>query len=147
MERVARLVASRWVVLAFVPLSGCLVGAQVNAHEHGSQRVTEEREYVRHPVDDDRSLSAGAYRGDDGRIPILQAHHLERATEVLAILDVHSEMGGESGAVDAMRQRAAAVGADAVLGAEFHHGEGGGEATHLSGVAVRFVSIQFPASE
>jgi hypothetical protein len=32
------------------------------------------------------------------------------------------------------------MGADAVVGVEFHPGEGEGEPTHLSGMAVRFVS-------
>ncbi len=31
------------------------------------------------------------------------------------------------------------MGADAVVGVEFEHGEGQGEPTHLSGLAVRFL--------
>ena len=76
-----------------------------------------------------------------GQIPILQAHHMNRPTEVIAILDVHSAMGGETQALAELRARAQAVGADAVVGAEFHHGEGGDEPTHLSGVAVKFISL------
>jgi hypothetical protein len=77
-----------------------------------------------------------------GEMPILQAHHLNRPTEVLAILDVHAPMGHETEALAELRARAQAVGADAVVGAEFHHGEGAGEPTHLSGVAVRFISLE-----
>jgi hypothetical protein len=32
------------------------------------------------------------------------------------------------------------MGADAVIGVEFHHGEDEGRPTHLSGMAVRFVA-------
>ena len=31
------------------------------------------------------------------------------------------------------------MGADAVIGVEFHHGEEHGEPTHLSGLAVRYI--------
>ena len=48
-------------------------------------------------------------------------------------------MGHHDAALDALRRKAAAMGADAVVGVEFHHSEGG-EPTHLSGLAVRFVS-------
>jgi uncharacterized protein YbjQ (UPF0145 family) len=39
-----------------------------------------------------------------------------------------------------IRERAAQMGADAVIGVQFHHGEGG--PTHLSGLAVRFVTLR-----
>jgi uncharacterized protein YbjQ (UPF0145 family) len=35
--------------------------------------------------------------------------------------------------------KAAQLGADAVVGVEFHHGEGEGEPTHPSGLAVKFL--------
>ena len=76
-----------------------------------------------------------------GQIPVLQAHHIDRPTEVIAILDVHAAMGHENEALQELRERARACGADAVVGAEFHHGEGGAEPTHLSGVAVKFISL------
>ena len=40
-------------------------------------------------------------------------------------------------ALDVLRQKAARLGADKVIGVEFHHGEAGEEPSHLSGVAVR----------
>jgi hypothetical protein len=37
------------------------------------------------------------------------------------------------------------MGADAVVGVEFHHGEGEGQPTHLSGLAVRFIQkVPYP---
>jgi hypothetical protein len=70
---------------------------------------------------------------------VLQSSHIDRLTEVIGVVDVHSEMGGHDAALDLLKRRAAELGADAVLGVEFHHGHGEEEPTHLSGLAVRFV--------
>ena len=75
----------------------------------------------------------------DSRVLILQSNHLDRPAEVVGIVDVHEEMGHHDAALDELRRKAEAMGADAVVGVEFHHSEGG-EPTHLSGLAVRFVS-------
>jgi uncharacterized protein YbjQ (UPF0145 family) len=48
-------------------------------------------------------------------------------------------MGGHDAALQMLKERAAQLGADAVLGVEFHHGHGEDEPTHLSGLAVRFI--------
>lgn len=75
------------------------------------------------------------------RVVILQTSHLDRPAEVLGIVDVHEAMGMHQQALDEMKQMAARIGADAVVGVEFHHGEGhGAEPTHLSGLAVRYLS-------
>jgi hypothetical protein len=66
----------------------------------------------------------------DKRIP--------RPTEVVGVLDFHSAATSEDKGFDELRARAAALGADAVIGAEFEHGEGR-EPSHLSGMAVRFL--------
>jgi hypothetical protein len=66
----------------------------------------------------------------DKRIP--------RPTEVLAVFDFHSQANSEDKGFDELRARAAQIGADAVVGAEFEHGEGS-EPSHLSGMAVRFL--------
>jgi hypothetical protein len=66
----------------------------------------------------------------DKRIP--------RPTEVLAVFDFHSQANSEDKGFDELRARAAQIGADAVIGAEFEHGEGS-EPSHLSGMAVRFL--------
>ncbi len=69
---------------------------------------------------------------------ILQSTKLDRPAEVVGVVDVHEPMASEDAALAALRRKAAAMGADAVVGVEFHHGEGSGEPTHLSGLAVRF---------
>jgi uncharacterized protein YbjQ (UPF0145 family) len=70
---------------------------------------------------------------------VLQSSHIDRLTEVVGVIDVHAEMGGHEAALEMLKQRAAQLGADAVLGVEFHHGHGEDEPTHLSGLAVRFI--------
>jgi uncharacterized protein YbjQ (UPF0145 family) len=75
------------------------------------------------------------------KVLILQNQDAGSPTEVLGVIDVHQETGGQDAALETLRERAALYGADAVLGVEFHH-EGDGHAkdteTHLSGLAVKF---------
>jgi hypothetical protein len=73
------------------------------------------------------------------RVLVLQSTHTDRLTEVVGVIDVHAEMGGHDAALQMLKERAAQLGADAVLGVEFHHGHGEDEPTHLSGLAVRFI--------
>lgn len=74
------------------------------------------------------------------RILILQTRKLDRPAEVVGIVDAHEASGREEIALDELRRKAAAIGADAVVGVEFHHAESNGEPLHLSGLAVRYVS-------
>ncbi len=54
-------------------------------------------------------------------------------------------MGSHDAALDLLRRRAAAMGADAVVGVEFHYGEAEGQPTHLSGLAVHFLpKVPYP---
>ena len=54
-------------------------------------------------------------------------------------------MGKHDEALRTLQAKAALLGADAVVGVEFHHGEGEGEPTHLSGLAVKFLpSVPHP---
>lgn len=82
--------------------------------------------------------------GDEGaRVLVLETTHLDRPAEVIGVVDAHVPMGSHDSALDMLRRRAAQLGADAVVGVEFHHGEGEGQPTHLSGLAVRFMNA-FP---
>lgn len=74
------------------------------------------------------------------RVLILQTTDLPRTAEVVEPLDVHEPVGDERAALRILRERAASIGADAVVGVEFHHGHGGGP-IHLSGLAVRFIEL------
>jgi hypothetical protein len=88
------------------------------------------------------TLAGGAamQQTDASSVLVLQTTKLDRYAEVVGVVDVHEGMGDESVALRRLREKAAAMGADAVVGVEFHHGEGEGEPTHLSGMAVRFVA-------
>ena len=84
-------------------------------------------------------------RGNPSRVLVLESTHLDRPAEVVGVVDAHLPMGSHETALDALRRRAAGMGADAVVGVEFHHGEGEGQPTHLSGLAVRFLpAVPYP---
>jgi hypothetical protein len=87
----------------------------------------------------------GPAHGDPSRVLVLQSTHLDRPSEVVGVVDAHMQMGSQDEALAYLRRRAAAMGADAVVGVEFHHGEGEGQPTHLSGLAVRFLeAVPYP---
>ena len=73
------------------------------------------------------------------RVLLLQGRKLDRPSEVVGVVDAHEPSGREDVAFQRLQQNAAALGADAVVGIDFHHGEGAGEPLHLSGLAVRFL--------
>jgi hypothetical protein len=84
-------------------------------------------------------------RADPSRVLILQSKHLDRPSEVVGVVDAHEEMGKHDNALYDLKVKAAQLGADAVVGVEFHHGEGEGEPTHLSGLAVKFLpAVPYP---
>lgn len=76
---------------------------------------------------------------DASRVLVTPSRKLDRPTEVVGVVDAHEASGNESAALAALRARAASIGADAVLGVEFHHGEERNEPIHLSGLAVRYL--------
>ena len=86
----------------------------------------------------DVTTTSGAHR-DPSKVLILQSTHLDRRAEVIGVVDAHLAVGNQDAALAALRKRAADMNADAVVGVEFHHGEGAGEPIHLSGLAVRFL--------
>jgi hypothetical protein len=71
-------------------------------------------------------------------VQVLVDKRIPRPTEVVAVFDLHSRADSEDKGFDELRARAGAIGADAVIGAEFEHGEAN-EPSHLSGMAVRFL--------
>lgn len=76
-------------------------------------------------------------------IPVYHGRDTGRLTEALAIVDVHEPSGSQERALQELRRRAAAMGADAVVGVEYHHAGGSGSA-HRSGLAVRFLEPSRP---
>ncbi len=57
--------------------------------------------------------------------------------DILEVLDIHTRATSQDKGFDQLRARAVAIGGDAVIGAEFEHGDGN-EPSHLSGMIVRF---------
>jgi uncharacterized protein YbjQ (UPF0145 family) len=64
-------------------------------------------------------------------------------SDVLGVLDFHTRADSQDKGFEELRAHAAALGADAVIDAEFEHGEGA-EPSHLSGMAVRFTNETIP---
>ena len=77
-------------------------------------------------------LSAAA-----ARIIVLEGKTSPKRGVVVGIIDVHTDATRSEEAFDELRRRASALGADVVIGADFHHGEGS-EPSHVSGMAIRF---------
>ena len=80
------------------------------------------------------------------RIVVTTEKTLGRPCEIVAIFDLHTAATDEDKGFDELRARALALGADAVIRAEFEHGEGS-EPSHLSGMAVRFSAPRPPYDE
>lgn len=78
------------------------------------------------------ALSAAA-----ARIIVLEGKTSPKRGVVVGIIDVHTDATRSEEAFDELRRRASALGADVVIGADFHHGEGS-EPSHVSGMAIRF---------
>ncbi len=60
-------------------------------------------------------------------------HHCD----ILDVVDIHTQATSQDKGFDELRARALEMGGDAVVGAEFEHGDGN-EPSHLSGMIVRY---------
>lgn len=73
-------------------------------------------------------------------VQVLPEKRPSRPAEVVGVVDAHVDMGDHEQALALLREKAAALGADAVIGVDLQHGEGHkGEPIHLSGLAVRYL--------
>ncbi|HEX7600012.1 MAG TPA: hypothetical protein VF316_00330 [Polyangiaceae bacterium] len=75
---------------------------------------------------------------DPSHVLIVESTRLERPGEVIGVVDVPDATGTHDSGLALLRRRAAEMGADAVIGVEFHHDAREGQPTHVSGLAVRF---------
>ena len=71
------------------------------------------------------------------KVRVIQNDQLDCPSEVMGLVDIHQPVKTQDQALEVLKRKAAKLGADAVMGVEFHHGEPGEEPTHLSGMAVR----------
>jgi uncharacterized protein YbjQ (UPF0145 family) len=95
--------------------------------EADGDEVAEERAIVNDP-----QIVAAARN-----VRVIQNDNLDCPSEVLGLVDIHEPVESVDRALEVLKRKAAKVGAEAVIGVEFHHGEPGEEPTHLSGMAVR----------
>lgn len=87
------------------------------------------------------SPSTSPSRRDSARIQVLPIKRPDRPAEVIGIVDAHVAMGDHDRAMSVLREKAAEMGADAVIGVDFQHGEGHrDEPIHLSGLAIRYLN-------
>jgi uncharacterized protein YbjQ (UPF0145 family) len=121
-----------WMIMAMLGgVVGCATTQEIAEHEASGEH-DEPDEHGHHSPLPSVSPELAA------RVVVLEAESAGQPSEVLGIIDVHAASGQQDRALGELRIRAAALGADAVTGVEFHHGDHGGETTHLSGTAVRF---------
>jgi hypothetical protein len=84
-------------------------------------------------------LAPGEWR-DASRIEVLPTKRPNRPAEIIGVVDAHLPMGDHDRALALLKQKAAELGADAVIAVDFAHGEGHhGEPPHLSGLAIRYI--------
>jgi uncharacterized protein YbjQ (UPF0145 family) len=120
----------RLVLSSLVLLLGCDDVVIHDEHpEHGEHEEHEEHHHAPVPYVPPEVAA---------KVFLTESNDLGREIEALQIVDAHEEPGHHEEALAELRVRAAALGADAVVGMEFHHGEGHGDRLHLSGMAVRY---------
>jgi uncharacterized protein YbjQ (UPF0145 family) len=107
--------------------------------EHGEGGHDEAAEHEEH-----RRRVQGISDEQAARVEVLESESVARSTEVVGIVDEHEPMGDEKRALLELRKEAAALGADAVIGVEFHHPDRAGAPIHLSGMAVRYRQLLRP---
>lgn len=126
------------VLLLPMTFSAACAAVPPRATDPGSARVSESRNAgddevaeERAIVQDPRVIAAAEH------VRVIQNDTLGCPAEIMGLVDIHEPVKSEEQALDVLRRKAAKMGAEAVIGVEFHHGEPDDEPTHLSGLAVR----------
>ncbi len=124
-------------VVGMLSTAGCAPALQEPGSPHGAEAKEGhggEAEEIdeHHAIPTDAATIAKAEK-----VQVLETANLACASEALGPVDVHEKMETTDAALHVLKLRAAALGADAVTGVEFEHGEGGKAPTHLAGMAVR----------
>jgi uncharacterized protein YbjQ (UPF0145 family) len=139
---------SRFIVVGTFALLACAVGcnppgAARDAHDEHTPHADDDGDHdhdgdgdhddalAHHEVPTDPVIVAAA-----AKVRVLNNESLSCASQVLGVVDVHEPVQTDEAALDILRRRAAALGAEAITGVEFRHGSGH-ERTHMSGTAVR----------
>ncbi len=119
------------------------------AHEEAPQAIivypTPVTVEARQAAEQSRTDLLPAGSPNASRIAVLPTKRPDRPAEVVGVVDAHLPMGDHASALAFLKQKAAELGADAIIGVDFAHGEGHeGAPIHLSGLAIRY--IQRPAT-
>jgi uncharacterized protein YbjQ (UPF0145 family) len=125
-----------WMVVAVgMTVAGCTSAAYRPSQSAGTPQA---HSTDRHDVDDDDLTSNDpTERARSRSVVVVPQNDAGCESEALGLVDVHRGARTQEQALDVLRQKAARLGAERVIGVEFHHGETGEEPSHLSGVAVR----------
>jgi uncharacterized protein YbjQ (UPF0145 family) len=129
-----RIIAVASLVLVACTFGCGPVGASrtpVDEHHEGHEGGGGDEVLEHHEVPTDPAIVAAA-----AKVRVLNDQALSCVSQVLGIVDVHEPVESDEAALEILRRRAAALGAEAVTGVEFRHGDGH-ERTHMSGTAVR----------
>ncbi len=123
-------------VASLILATGCapLASSRMAHDEHGEARGhgdDGDEALGHHEIPTDPVIVAAA-----AKVRVLSDERLSCTSQVLGIVDVHEPVETDEAALDILRRRAAALGAEAITGVEFRHGDGH-ERTHMSGTAVR----------
>jgi uncharacterized protein YbjQ (UPF0145 family) len=124
-------------VMILITASGCANRAAMPGDPNfasGVKQESVEGEGGDEPLPPDDPITRAAA----SKLKVMQTGGLDCGpSEALGVVDVHERMPTEAQALDILKRRAVVLGAEGITGVEFHHGEGGSEVTHLSGMAVR----------
>ncbi len=116
------------VLVLFASVAGCMPPHHAAEHGVSSGHGAHAQRRMRIP---DPQLEEAARS-----VRVIARDDLGCRTEVLGLVDVHEDVASSEQALGELKLRAAELGAEAVVGVDFEHGDGH-EATHLSGMAVR----------
>jgi uncharacterized protein YbjQ (UPF0145 family) len=122
-----RFTMRRGIVLVVVAALALLPGCEEYVRTQQPSYGTSEQVAAAEPAYDPRAAS----------VLVTTDKSIARDTEIIAVFDIHTHATSEDKGFDELRRRAYALGADAVIGAEFEHGDGD-EPSHLSGMAVKY---------
>jgi uncharacterized protein YbjQ (UPF0145 family) len=74
------------------------------------------------------------------KVMVLKDVAITQPTEILGLVDVYEQLYDHDRALESLKAKAEALGADAIVGLEYHHG-GGKEPSRLSGTAIKFKDL------
>jgi uncharacterized protein YbjQ (UPF0145 family) len=133
-----------WMIAGLALACGCELDEVHHGHDtlHADEAEHDEHEHCCHDGEHAHAQRRQVSPEAAARIVIFESERNDREMEAVGIVDAHERQGHHDEALQELREQAAALDAEAVVGVEFHHGEGHGAVSHLSGVAVRYRQLR-----